>query len=246
MRGLPARECRGRVIGLTVWSGKLSESTRRCPTRRSGEAGASQAIHAWAVATTNIELLRRRGRRGRSPPAPAGPPALCPAHELYDEPRAAREFLRAHNVYRRFVGFPLARAAHPFFQHARCACACGDVLLVARCWRSPSFVSRRLLCRFCPFRLASQVLVLSPRSPSRLLKAWCSAASPHFCLPCSHSSSGTSPLQGRRAHSLESLESNACMFAVDRIARERSLAAQHPTTWFLGVRTHIPRSPPHA
>lgn len=32
---------------------------------------------------------------------------LCPAHELYDEPRVASAFLRAHNVYRCVAGLPL-------------------------------------------------------------------------------------------------------------------------------------------
>lgn len=55
-------------------------------------------VQAWALEAAGPE----------HPPTAAGTlPPLCPAYELYDEPRFAREFLHAHNVYRCTAGLGL-------------------------------------------------------------------------------------------------------------------------------------------
>lgn len=51
-------------------------------------------LHEWAVAATGAEIPL--------PPQGSGP--TCPLFRLYDEPRVAKEFLRAHNVYRCVAG----------------------------------------------------------------------------------------------------------------------------------------------
>lgn len=65
----------------------------------SSYTGANEAlsIHKWAVSATGADLPRQE----------TGVWPHCPAYELYDEPRIAREFLRAHNVYRCTAGLRL-------------------------------------------------------------------------------------------------------------------------------------------
>merc|ERR1712100_166918 len=67
-------------------------------------------IQDWATAVAGSEA-----------PALAlgGAAPLCPAYELYDEPRVAREFLRAHNVYRCTAGLGLLQWDSRAFATAR-------------------------------------------------------------------------------------------------------------------------------
>eukprot|EP00927_Polykrikos_kofoidii_P076477 TRINITY_DN73563_c0_g1_i1.p1 TRINITY_DN73563_c0_g1~~TRINITY_DN73563_c0_g1_i1.p1 ORF type:complete len:353 (+),score=37.00 TRINITY_DN73563_c0_g1_i1:165-1223(+) len=59
-----------------------------------------RAMHEWA---TSMVLVA-----SATPAASArGVRPLCPAYEIYDEPRIAREFLRAHNIYRCTAGLHL-------------------------------------------------------------------------------------------------------------------------------------------
>lgn len=80
-----------------------------CGSRYLGTYEAS-AIHEWAISATGAETpLPTRGSAF----------ALCPAYELYDEPRIAREFLHAHNVYRCVSGLKLLEWDSKAFATAR-------------------------------------------------------------------------------------------------------------------------------
>ncbi|CAK0903972.1 unnamed protein product [Prorocentrum cordatum] len=56
-----------------------------------------EELHRWAAEAAGTPV-----RSASAVPAP-----LCPAHELYDEPSFAKQFLLAHNVYRCMAGVPL-------------------------------------------------------------------------------------------------------------------------------------------
>lgn len=75
----------------------------------------SKALHEWARTATGVEQRSRQ----RSQSGGCGGGAVCPAYELYDEPKVAREFLRAHNVYRCVTGSVLLQWDARAFRTAR-------------------------------------------------------------------------------------------------------------------------------
>ena len=94
---------------LKVW--KLPVLMALPGTRYSGPLE-SEALTQWIRDISDISRLEVL------PPA-SEQMSLCPAFELYEEPRVAREFLAAHNIYRCTAGIAMLEWDLPLFHSAR-------------------------------------------------------------------------------------------------------------------------------